>query len=160
MKKLTLTEWAAVAEIFGTIVVVVSLLFVAYSVNQNTIAVQVTNDNFIYELQYARARDIVSSPGMAEIYVKIRRGTELSDVEEERFLWDKLQELSLWELAFNRHRDGLYSTQLWDGWDVYYSVSLLAQLPEESWQEAKRFYQHDFINHVDAAYAAKSDGNQ
>ena len=76
MKKLSLVEWSAVAEIIDTIVIVVSLLFVAYSVNQNTIAVQVTNDNFIYELQYARARDIVSSPGMAEIYVKIRRGAE------------------------------------------------------------------------------------
>jgi hypothetical protein len=65
MRKLNLTEWAAVSEIIGTVAIVISLLFVAYSVNQNTAVMQASNDDFIYELQYARTRDIVSSPGMA-----------------------------------------------------------------------------------------------
>ena len=104
MSKLNLTEWAAVSEIIGTVAVVTSLLFVAFSINHNTAVMQATNDNFVYELQYARVRDIVGSPGMASIYVKIDQNEELSAEEEKRFYWDKLQEIGTWEIAFNRHR--------------------------------------------------------
>ena len=160
MKKLTLIEWAAVAEIVGTVAVVVSLLFVAYSVNQNTAAVQTSNDNFLYELQFARTRDIVSAPGVAEIYLKVSKNEELTELEQQRFLYDKLQELSSWEMAFNRHRDGLYATESWIGWDNYYKVSLISQLPEEWWRNARDFYGPDFQSHVDAAYAGKEEGDQ
>ena len=160
MQKLTLKKWAAVAEIIAAVAVIISLVFVVQSINQNTAAVQSANDNFMYELQYARTRDIVSSPGMAEIYLKVRRGEQLSDVEQERFFWDKLQELSLWELGFNRNRDGLYATGLWEGWNQYYETEFTSQFSQEWWEESRRFYQQDFQDHVDAAYAAKVEGNQ
>ena len=137
MTRLKLKEWAAVAEIVGTVAVVVSLLFVAYSVNRNSWVIQASNDNFIYELEFARTRDIVSSPGMASIYVKQRRGEELSEEEQERFYWDTMQELSTWELAFNRHRDGLFSTQQWVGWNNYYIVSFTERFPEDSCQDCR-----------------------
>ena len=155
MRKLNLIEWAAVSEIIGTAAIVISLVFVAYSVNQNTAVLQAANDNFLYETQFARARDIVSSPGMASIYAKRRRNEELSAEEQERFYWDKLQELGGWELAFNRHRDGVFSTVLWEGWDNYYVVEFTNQFPVESWAEARHFYAEDFKSHVDAVYAKK-----
>ena len=89
MRKLNLTEWAAVAEIMGTIAVVLSLLFVVYSVKQNTAVMQASNDNFLYQVQFARERDIVSSPGMAAVYAKLRRDEELTDEEFERFFGTK-----------------------------------------------------------------------
>ena len=153
MRKLSLSDWASVAEIVATVAVVVSLIFVVISLERNTAVMQASNDNFIYELQYARSRDIVSSPGMASIYVKHRNGEELSAEEQERFRWDKLQELSTWELAFNRHRDGLFSTQLWEGWNGYFKVSFIPQFPADKWAEVRDFYAEDFQSHVDAAYA-------
>ena len=155
MRKLNLTEWAAVSEIIGAVAIVISLLFVAYSVNQNTAAMQAGNDDFIYELQYARVRDIVSSPGMASIYVKHRQGEELTAEEQERLYWDKMQELSIWEIAFNRHRDGLFSDQQWEGWDNYFEVAFTSRFSEESWLEASHFYAEDFRSHIDAVYASK-----
>ena len=155
MLKRNLTEWAAIAEIIATVAVVVSLLFVANTVSQNTRAVQVQNDNFLYELQFARAREISANADLAEIYVKVINGDSLTEVERTRFIWDKYQELSTWELAFNRHRDGLYSDENWIGWDKYYQDFFLAQFPRDWWEEARIFYQQDFQEHVDAAYARK-----
>ena len=155
MKKLNLTEWAAAAEIIGTMAVVISLLFVILSINRNTAVMQANNDNFIYELQFARVRDIVSSPGMASIYMKHNRGEELSEEEQERFFWDKIQELGTWEITFNRHRDGLFSNELWNGWNNYFEVSLTKQFPADSWAKVRDFYAEDFKNHVDAVYARK-----
>jgi len=153
MRKLSLSDCASLAEIVASVAVVVSLIFVVISLERNTAVMQASNDNFIYELQYARTRDIVSSPGMASIYVKHRNGEDLSAEEKERFLWDKLQELSTWELAFNRHRDGLFSTQLWEGWNKYFKVSFIPQFPADRWVEVRDYYAADFQSHVDAAYA-------
>ena len=138
------------AEIAATVAAVISLLFVAFSVERNTAVMQASNDNFIYELQFARARDIVSSPGLASIYVKYNRGDELTAEEQERFYWDKMQELSTWELAFNRHRDGMFSTQQWIGWDAYFQVSFTPQFSADSWAEVRSYYAEDFQRHIDA----------
>ena len=159
MKKLTLKKWATIAEIIAAVAVIVSLVFVVQSINQNTAAVQSTNDNFIYELQYARTRDIVSGPGKAEIYLKIRRGAELSDVDQERIYCDKLQELSLRELGFNRNRDGLYATDIWESWNHYYETEFISQFPKEWWEEARYFYMQDCQDHVEAAYASNKSSN-
>ena len=47
MKRLTLPEWAAIADIVGTVAVVVSLLFLAHTIEQNTAVTQSANDNFL-----------------------------------------------------------------------------------------------------------------
>jgi len=155
MRKLSLSDWASLAEIVATVAVVISLVFVVISLERNTAVMQASSDNFIYELQYARTRDIVSSPGMASIYVKHRNGEELSAEEQERFFWDKMQELSAWELVFNRHRDGVFSTQLWEGWNEYFKVSFTRRFSAESWAEVRDFYAEDFQSHIDAIYAEK-----
>jgi hypothetical protein len=92
---------------------------------------------------------------MASIYAKRRRNEQLSAEEQERFHWDKLQELGGWELAFNRHRDGVFSTVLWAGWDNYFDVSLTNEFPAESWAEVRGIFSEDFQSHVDAVYAKK-----
>ena len=91
VRKLSLSDWGSVAEIVATVAVVISLIFVVISLERNTAVMQASNDNFIYELQYGRVRDIVSSPGMASIYVKHRNGEDLSAEEKERFYWADLQ---------------------------------------------------------------------
>ena len=155
MGKLNLNQWAAAAEIIGTTAIIISLLFVAYSINQNTAVTQAGNDNFIYELQYARIRDVVSSPGMASIYVKSRRNEELSEVEHERLYWDRLQELGTWEIAYKRHRDGLFSSTQWDGWNNFYIRDFSNRFSAESWEEIRDWYSEDFKSHIDAIYANK-----
>ena len=155
MADLTLTEWAAIAEIIGMAGVIISLLFVAYSINRNTKEVQTTNDKFIYELQFARTRNIVSSPELAAIYVKVPKNKELTEEEKERFFWDKMQELSAWEAAFNRYRSGLFPKYEWDSWNNYYVVAFTAQFPKESWVDVRDWYSVHFQSHVDAVYAAK-----
>ena len=155
MKKLNLIEWAAVSEIIGTAAVVVSLLFVAYSINNNSAVMQASNDNFLFELQHARIRDFITSPGMASIYVKHNQDEELSEEEQEILFWDQTLQLSTWEIAFTRYRDGQFSSKQWEGWDNYFKVGFISEFPEESWAKLRDFFAEDFRSHVDAAYGRK-----
>jgi hypothetical protein len=45
LRKPSLSEWAAIGELVGTFAVFVSLLFVVYSINQNTAAIQGSTEN-------------------------------------------------------------------------------------------------------------------
>ncbi len=145
----------AIGEIGGALVVAVSLIFVVYSINRNSAVMQASNDNFLYELQHARIRDFLTSPGMASIYVKRNRNEELTEEEHERLFWDQSLEVSVWEIAFIRHRDGQFSSKQWEAWNNYFVDVFTNQFPAESWAEGRDMVPEDFRNHVDAVYARK-----
>jgi hypothetical protein len=128
---------------------------VAYSVNKNTAALQTTNENFLYEVQFARNQNVVSVPGLALIYAKSEQNEPLSEDEAARFYRDKMQDLSSWEFAFTRHRDGMFAPDQWVGWDNYFEVTFVTQIPEDTWLKVRHYYAEDFRSHVDAAYARK-----
>ena len=155
MKKLDLTGWAAISEIVGTVALVLSLIFVAYTINRNTLVMQTVNDNFVYQIQDERVRDIANNPELASITLKLRNNEELSEVERERMLSQHLREINMWELAHRRYKQGLYSPEQWHAWDGYYEVGFTTVLPEKWWEEVKDWYADDFVKHVDAVYARK-----
>ena len=154
---MTLTEWAAVAEILGMVTVVVSLLLVVRSIRQNTAAMHTSNDNFIYERQDAIVATLVTDTSMAELYVKHQNREQLSDVEHVR-MWNQLfRDMLMWELAFIRLNEGLFSAAQWREWDRAYSKQFLREFPPSWWAEARPFVNDDFAEHVDAIYTAAAD---
>ena len=61
-----LSEWAALGEVIGTIAVFVSLLFVVYSINQNTVALQGSSENILFEMHADLANHFISDASMAK----------------------------------------------------------------------------------------------
>ncbi len=155
MRKLDLNQWAAISEIVASVGVIVSILFLAYSINKNTVVTQSANDNFLYELQFASVREIVGNADLAAIYTKLGQDEELSDVEQTQLLWDNLQQLGTWELAFVRHRDGVYADDRWEAWDQYFRLALLDTFPKQDWEEVRHWYEDDFQRHIYAAYSER-----
>ena len=155
MKKRNLTEWAAISDILETAAVVASLIFVAYSVNRNTLVMQAASDTFVYQIQDERVRDIANSSELASIELKVRNNEEVSEVDKHRMVSQHLRELNMWELAYVQYNQGLYSPSRWRVWNSYYEIDLVEKLPEEWWEEVKAWYGDDFAEHVDAAYAKK-----
>jgi hypothetical protein len=154
---MTLTEWAAVAEILGVVTVVVSLLMVVRSISQNTAAMRISNDNFVYERQDAIIATLVTDASVAELYVKHQNKEQLSDVEHVR-MWNQLfRDMLMWELAFSRHSEGHFSATHWRDWDNAYSLQFLSEFPRSWWAEARPLVNVDFVKHVDAIYAAAAD---
>ena len=155
MKNRNLAEWAAISDILETAAVVASLIFVAYSVNRNTMVMQSANDTFVYQIQDERVRDIANSSELASIELKVRNNEEVSEIDKHRMISQHLRELNMWELAFVQYNQGLYSPEQWNNWNGYYEIDLIEKLPEEWWGEVKAWYGDDFAKLVDAAYARK-----
>ena len=116
-----------------------------------------SNDNFVYERQDAIITTLVTDSSMAELYVKHQNKEQLSDIEHVR-MWNQLfRDMLMWELAFIRLSEGLFSAAQWHEWDRAYSKQFLSEFPPSWWAEARPFVNDDFAVHVDAIYEAATE---
>jgi hypothetical protein len=155
MRKLNLSEWAQVGEVVGMIGVVMSLLIVAYSVNQNTEALQGDNGNIIFERHAQLSTLFMTDSSLATILVK-KDGAdpELTDIEAVRWERYQLNLLDIWAMAFNRHRQELLGDEQWSAWNSYFAYTFSEdheKLSRADWEEFTYGYDVDFWAHVEEA---------
>lgn len=152
-RKLLLTEWAAIGELIGTAAVIVSLLFVAYTINRNTLELQASNENFLYGIQEARRADEANNPQLTALVVKAQNGAALTPEEKRQYFSHIIRGLNAWELAYVRYRNGLIPAETWPIWDRMYADQARNDFPLEMWLDARKWYSDDFVAHVDRIYA-------
>ena len=153
METARLQRWASFAELVGTGAVVVSLLFVAYSINRNTKELQAANENFLYGIQEARRGDEATNPQLAGLVIKAQDGESLTPSERRQYFSHIVRGLNVWEMAYKRYQDGLLPEERWAGWDNMYADQARRDFPYEWWLEVRSWYADDFATHVDSAYA-------
>ena len=155
MKKFTLTEWAAAGEIVGTVAVVISLLFVAYSINRNTDATQASSENILFERHTELANQFMLDPTLAELMVKRRNGdTDLTEVEVIRWEKYELNMLDIWALAHSRYQRELLSEDQWETWDRYFTHMFSKEseaISKARWEELQYGFETKYWEHVGAA---------
>ncbi len=157
MQKLGLSGWAAISEIFGTMAVIVSLVFVVQSINRNSAIVQAANDNLMYELADANSELVAGDSRLAEILIKFRRDEELSEVERLKYQHYLSRMLNRWELAFVRHQDGLLSTAVWNNWNSSYAMDFPYEFRREQWSDWKLYYSAEFAAHLETVLQRNSE---
>ncbi len=155
MKKLSLKEWAAVAEIVGTAGIIVSLLFVAHSVNQNTELVQSAHSTLMYELSTSAVDEQIEDGDYAIFSAKRSYGLEFQDENEAKTLYSLLRYLTHWELLIARHGDGLVNDDVYLEWSRYYGYMITRDMDIEWWNAVKVEYVQSLVDVVDAIYAEK-----
>ena len=152
MKKLQLSEWAAIGELIGTAAVIISLLFLAYSVGQNTEAVRGATENLLFERHGALQNNLISDASLADLYARIQAGeTQLSAVEEVRWRTYQTNMLDVWEIAYMRNAGGLLGEREWRNWNSYFSQMFshgAEQLSESDWRSLAYAYDAGFWTHV------------
>ena len=158
MKKRSLKEWSSLAEVVASVGVVMSLIFVGYSINQNTNTLRAANDNLLFELQDLMMAQVSGDPVLASILLKKEEGEEVSAIEAKQWMWYLYRYTSLWELAYNRHENGLMAEDEWLAWDRSFRIWLLDPKigqPEEIWKANDGLYGAGFTAYVDAAYSSR-----
>ena len=155
IRNLKLSEWASLGELIGTLAVVISLIFVAHSVNQNTAAIQGSTENLIFERHTELTTNFMLDPSLAAILAKMRtENPTLSEIEAIRWEKYQLNLLDIWALAYNRHERGLLATQQWKEWDRYFTELFRTggeKLSESQWEDLKYGYGDQFWLHVSQA---------
>ena len=158
MKKLKLTEWAAVAEVVGTIGVMVSLVFVAFSINNNTEEVRASQTNYVYDTSRQIELMVAADPEWVSIVIKGRNHSEqLSEVEQYRYDAYLVANVDLWDAMLERHADGLINSFQLGGWDDYFIGWTERHIADSDWQRIKWQYRdYDIAQKIEAVLSAES----
>ena len=133
MKKLSLADWGHIAEIFGAVAVVVSLLYVGAQLKQNTAAIQAQTSQQIMSTYAETNFAIVGQESLAPLFVKVNNGEDLTPVESEKLgTWAHIL-FSNWEQAFRSHKNGLLEDEVWAAWDIFFRWNMEYPFVLDAW---------------------------
>lgn len=105
-----LKKWALLAEIFGGIGIIISVLYLAYQVSQNTTNIQAANALAISSETMASRQSHIDDAELSELIMKGRRETDrstLTDTERFRFFSHTMNRLTIWENLLLMHEQDL-----------------------------------------------------
>ena len=153
-------DWAAYAEIIGTIAVVISLVFVVQSIDQNTRAIEAAEMNNIYAgWREAVFVPILNDPDLADTIAKARAGDALTPGEQIR--WDTFVsgKMDIWSQIFNLHENGVISTEVWQMWNVGFWWHWEIDGMTSRWAAVRQVYGEKFRSHVEAGQERRESRN-
>ena len=152
--KNSLKEYALAAEIIGAIAVVISLIYVGVSVNQNTNAVMVANHQALVAMDQSTT-DWFKDPDFAAAHVVSLEGIDkLSPVQRAQVGSYIAGKFNAWEFAFLTHENEMMEDNIWQGWNAHY-VSVLKQPGGQwFWSEERGSFSPSFVLYVNSLLAA------
>jgi hypothetical protein len=153
MKKMTLSQWAQVSEIGGTLAVVISLLTVVWSINQNTAAMSARGVDDIYDGWRETQVVLASNSELHEIVYRARNSPEqLSAFELDKYEIYVGMNLDLWDRLHQRVQDGLIDKETAAPWDRFFREWTRRYVTRQQWEQWKWGWTSDeFLARVEAA---------
>lgn len=140
-----------VAEVVSAIAVVVSILYLAHQIGENTAAIQFETNRGLQELQTA-ADEWEQDPSFVEVMIRGDSFPDsLSDVEWAQYARHRSQWLNVWSLAYDGYQKGTLDLKQWEAWDGSYGMCSAGA--RRVWEENAFWWPDDFREIVDGHIA-------
>ena len=121
MRKFNLGEWSNIADIVGMVAVVISLVFVGYSLERNTTALAGSNENDLYSELSQINLALLSTPEAHKAYVKgsnsLSAFGSMTPFERDQYRIFVSLHIDLWNRAITREAEGLMQTDTLEEWN-------------------------------------------
>ena len=149
----SLKQYALAAEIVGAVAVVISLIYVGVSVNQNTNAVLVANHQALVAMDQD-ATDWFKDPDFAAAYiVSLEDIDKLSPVQRTQVGSYIAGKFNAWEFAFLTHENEMMEDNIWQGWNAHYLTVLEQSGGQWFWSAERGAFSPSFVLYVDSLLA-------
>ena len=149
----SLKEYALAAEIIGAIAVVISLIYVGVSVNQNTNAVMVANHQALVAMDQITT-DWFKDPDFAAAHLVSLEGIDkLSPVQRAQVGSYIAGKFNAWEFAFLTHENEMMEDNIWQGWNAHYVSVLKNPGGQWFWSGERGSFSPSFVLYVNSLLA-------
>jgi hypothetical protein len=147
---MSLNDLANLGQVIGAIAVVISLIYVALQIRQNTNAVRSATAQTVHE-HFARWYHLVAADDeLAKIVASgLRNYESLSEQERVRFIAAFMAFLSYSQNAFLKWREGLLASPLWLGWELVIMNLVCAPGGKAFWKERAYMFGDEFRRYID-----------
>jgi hypothetical protein len=145
---------ASLAEIVSAVAVVVSLIYVASEIQQNTHALQESNAQVVLTLGHGWTDWNRDESFAAAVVVAYEDPSELTAVQARQVSAWMGRGLDVWESAYSSREKGLMTDELFDAWDAAF-VALMKEheVWRLGWTEKRHAYHESFRMYVDGVVA-------
>ena len=146
MRKLSLSEWASLAEIMGAFAVVISLILVVASVDRNTAAISAQVNDASYAAVREVGLNLLNNPELFDITLRATASVnDLDETELEKYKVWLVINLNLWEMYSDWELSGLMDVTD-SGWNTYFSAWTKRYITRELWSDIKWQYPDPLFN--------------
>ena len=155
MKNLKLSEWASVAEIMAAVVIVISLIYVGFEVNQNTHALRSQIHQNVMAALTDQQHIVVADPEFHRIFVTAETApSELSAMEWSRFEQFLYGRFGVWEYLHIAIEANTITITEWSSFETYFLSIVCKPGYRRWWQQNHVAHNPEFIAYVDNVIAA------
>jgi hypothetical protein len=140
----------AVAAIASSVAVIVSLIYLAVQIRQNTRATRASTYQSVVMHGGSMLRTIMENPELAELMVKATWSEDdLTPGELMRFSSFASSVFRYFDSLYYHARRGTLEQGQWVGFDAFLREVLESKRLVQWWEEHKHVFDADFISHVD-----------
>ena len=112
---MTLEQLAGLGEIIAALGVVISLIYVARQIRQNTDAVQANTEQWWAQAGWSRLGPVSTDRELAEWWLAGAEQFEsLDEIDKQRHILFEFSVLQVWWNAYLARKKGLLSDEVWD----------------------------------------------
>ena len=149
-----LSDYAAIAEIIASLGVIISLVYVARQLKQNTHMMQVSASSERVERDYNIVDPLLFSKEMAEVWNKgDHQFDELDDADKTRILFFERRALVLWHHLYNLRKRHLITEADWEVQAWVISNIGRRQAVRKAWELYKGGFNQEFQDYVEQQFA-------
>jgi hypothetical protein len=154
VQNLKLPEWANVAEIIASVVIVISLIYVGFEVNQNTQALQNEVHQNVLSTLSDQQNVLVTDAEFHEIFLTAETTPgKLSAVEWSRFEQFMYPRFGVWEYLYVAIQDDAITESVWSAYEPYFLSIICKPGYQRWWQQNRSSHNPEFIVYVDEILA-------
>ncbi len=140
MKKLSLSDYANIAEVLACAMVIVSLIYGINEYNRMRLIDVSEIDDLLYQSAAENNRAIITNDVLANIVFKAEYSSDsLTPLEKSKYTRLRFVFFNDWEKAFTYHKEGRMNDETWQDWLNAFSIEV-AEFPDFMWKENKSYF--------------------
>jgi hypothetical protein len=156
---MTLQDLGSIGELLGAIGVILSLVYLATQIRQNTKSLRAAAVDAAADRYIESTRLISLNPELADLLEKGRSDyTALSGVQQRRYRLHYLANSLAFENMFQKYRQGMIPESQWEGIAGALRHTMDQAGPRQAWEVIRSNVGPEFREYVDAMFEAAGHG--
>ena len=158
MESLTLEQLSSVAEIIGAILIVISLVYVAVQIRQNTMAIRSDTAQSVHDSWGGVYGRMSINSELSELMMKGNPGIDgLSESEKAQYISFWMHTMLTWQNAYYQFKTGTLERRLWTTMEKTMLNALLSSPGmRQFWKARKYLFDDDYREYVDSKVSTGS----
>jgi AICAR transformylase/IMP cyclohydrolase PurH len=141
---------SAIGEIVGAVAVVVTLIYVARQIRDNTRVARSATRQSVAEMTMSIADDLVADKEMAKLFLKDLQGDELDASERLRLFARTYRAMRNYENIHYQYLTGMLTASEWQGFRSNLNAIFEWPSTQAYWENERQYYSQPFQTEVSA----------